>query len=71
MPTYKYSNTAGKTMWYCSFYYIDWTGARKRKVKRGFTTRRDASQYEDAYKVIQCKEPTIQLGAVVEDYLKD
>ena len=48
MPTYKYQNTAGKTMWYCSFYYTDWKGERKRKVKRGFTTRRDASRYEDA-----------------------
>ena len=71
MPTYKYSNAAGKTMWYCSFYYTDWKGERKRKVKRGFATRRDASRYEDAYKVIGSKEPTIQLGDVVEDYLKD
>ena len=22
--------------WYVSFYYEDWTGAKKRKVKRGF-----------------------------------
>ena len=29
--------------WYVSFYYEDWTGAKKRKVKRGFRTKKEAS----------------------------
>ena len=28
--------------WYVSFYYEDWTGAKKRKVKRGFRTKKEA-----------------------------
>ena len=27
--------------WYVSFYYEDWTGAKKRKVKRGFRTKKE------------------------------
>lgn len=26
--------------WYVSFHYYDWTGQNKRKVKRGFKTRK-------------------------------
>ena len=28
--------------WYVSFHYNDWTGKNKRKLKRGFRTRREA-----------------------------
>lgn len=46
MPTYK-DETTGK--WYCQFYYADWTGKRKHKVKRGFEKRRDAEQWEHEF----------------------
>ena len=32
--------------WYVSFYYEDWTGAKKRKVKRGFHTKKQALNFE-------------------------
>ena len=32
--------------WYVSFYYEDWTGAKKRKVKRGFRTKKQALNFE-------------------------
>ena len=32
--------------WYVSFYYEDWTGAKKRKVKRGFRTKKEALNFE-------------------------
>ena len=36
--------------WYVSFYYEDWTGAKKRKVKRGFRTKKEALNFESEYK---------------------
>ena len=35
--------------WYVSFYYEDWTGAKKRKVKRGFRTKKEALNLEAEY----------------------
>ena len=32
--------------WYVSFYYEDWTGDKKRKVKRGFRTKKEALNFE-------------------------
>ena len=32
--------------WYVSFYYEDWTGAKKRKVKRGFRTKKESLNFE-------------------------
>ena len=29
--------------WYVSFHYNDWTGKNKRKLKRGFKTRKEAT----------------------------
>lgn len=43
MPAYKDKNT-GK--WYCQFYYHDWTGKNRHKVKRGFNRKKDAEQWE-------------------------
>ena len=36
MPAYK--DTA-KGTWYTSFYFEDWKGVRKKKLKRGFETK--------------------------------
>ena len=46
MPAYKDEN---KNTWFASFYYEDWTGERKRKVKRGFKTRREAKDWEQSF----------------------
>ena len=43
MPAYKDPKT-GK--WYCQFYFKDWQGNRKHKVKRGFERKKDAEQWE-------------------------
>ena len=32
--------------WYTSFRYIDWTGKKRQKMKRGFKTKREALNYE-------------------------
>ena len=32
--------------WYVSFRYVDWTGEKKQKLKRGFRTKKEAQNYE-------------------------
>ena len=43
MPTYKDEKTGS---WYCKFYYTDWQGNKKQKLKRGFKLQRDAKDWE-------------------------
>ena len=33
--------------WYVSFRYIDWTGKKTQKLKRGFKTKKEALNYEE------------------------
>ena len=49
MPAYKYTLKNGKTMWYANFYYTDWTGEKKHICKRGFSTQREAKEYERTF----------------------
>ena len=35
--------------WYVSFRYIDWTGKKTQKLKRGFKTKREALNYEKEF----------------------
>lgn len=39
-----------RNTWYCQFWYIDWQGIRKHKVKRGFKTKREAVNFEISFK---------------------
>ena len=43
MPVYKDEKT---DTWYCKFYYVDYTGTKKQKFKRGFKLQRDAKEWE-------------------------
>ena len=43
MPVYKDEKT---DTWYCKFYYVDYTGTKKQKFKRGFKLQRDAKVWE-------------------------
>lgn len=43
MPSYK-NETLGT--WYCKFYYTDWNGEKKQKMKKGFKREKDAKAYE-------------------------
>lgn len=35
--------------WYVSFRYIDWTGKKTQKLKRGFKTKKEALNYEKKF----------------------
>ena len=43
MPAYKDET---RNNWYCAFYYEDWNGERKKKMKRGFETKKAAQDWE-------------------------
>lgn len=68
MPTYKDEKTG---TWYCKFYYIDWTGSRKQKLKRGFKLQRDAKEWERVFLEKQACNPDMTFQALYELYMED
>lgn len=51
MPTYKDPKTG---LWFCKFYYTDYTGKKKQKKKMGFKLQREAKEWE--YNFLQQKQ---------------
>ena len=41
--------------WYVSFRYIDWTGKKTQKLKRGFKTKKEALNYEKEFMMLSGK----------------
>lgn len=68
MPVYKNSK---RNSWYCSFYYTDWTGTRKRKKKEGFATKKEAKDYETAFIVKNKGCCSMSFADLAELYLED
>ncbi len=71
MPVYKYLNTKGKTKWFATFYYYDWTGKLRRKVKRSFATRKDAQEFERHFLDAEKETPDMLFSSLVENYFND
>lgn len=57
--------------YYCSFYYTDWTGKRKRKKKEGFKRQKDAKDYEREFLNKQSNNTDINFENLVSIYLED
>lgn len=68
MPVYKHKL---KNSWYASFYYVDWKGKRRRKKKEGFTTKKEAMEYERTFRAKTSNQCDMAFGAFVELYLQD
>ena len=68
MPAYK---DEIKETWYCKFYYTDWTGEKKQKLKRGFKRQRDAKDWERKFLEQQQGNPDMTFGALHELYYDD
>lgn len=68
MPTYKNKE---RDTYYCSFYYVDWTGKRKRKKKEGFKTKREADKFEREFLVKVQENTDIDFSTLVTLYLDD
>ena len=65
MATYKDEK---RGTWYCKFYYVDWTGTRRQKLKRGFKLQREAKEWERLFLEQFAKNPDITFEALYEKY---
>lgn len=65
MPVYK---DESKGTWYCKFYYVDWTGTRRQKMKRGFRLQRDAKDYERTFLEQFAKSPDISFKGMYNKF---
>lgn len=68
MPTYKNKD---RGTYFCSFYYEDWTGKRKRKKKEGFKTKKEADKFEREFLVKVQENTDIDFSTLVNLYLED
>lgn len=57
--------------WYCKFYYTDYTGIRKQKLKRGFQLQREAKEWERQFLERQQGTPDMSFQALYDIYITD
>ena len=68
MPA-NYDEKAGS--WTAQFYYIDYTGTRKKKKKRGFKLKKDAQEWERTFLERQQADINMSFKSFVELYFED
>lgn len=68
MPCYKDEKTGA---WYCQFYFTDYTGTRKKKKKRGFSTKKEAAAWERNFLAQQQDAPTMTFSTLADLYFED
>lgn len=68
MPAYKDKKT-GK--WYASFYCMNWQGAREKKMKRGFETKKAALEWEREFLRQSKSDLDMGFDTFVELYVAD
>ena len=57
--------------WYVSFHYYDWTGKNCRKVKRGFKTKREATEWERHFCMKEAADLDMTFEEFVQAYTRD
>ena len=57
--------------WYVSFHYNDWTGKNKRKLKRGFRTKKQALEYEQKFLLQQATNLDMRFEVFYKLYEED
>lgn len=68
MPVYKDKK---RNTWYCQFYYKDWTGKSKQKRKHGFSTQREAKEWERNFLNTLQTNSDITFATLVKNYMED
>ena len=68
MPAYKDEKT-GK--WYAAFYFTNWKGVKEKKMKRGFTMKREAQQWEREFLLQRAADLTMSFESFVKIYMDD
>ncbi len=54
--------------WYVSFHYNDWIGKNRRKLKRGFKTRKEALEWEQKFRLQQATSLDMDFGSFYRIY---
>lgn len=67
MPVFRSNN--GK--WYVMAWYTNWKGERKQKCKRGFSTKREAQDWERTFQMQNAGDMDMTFEAFFELYEKD
>ena len=67
MPAYKDK----RNCWFVSFYTSDSMGRKIKKLKRGFSTKRDALEWERQYQLENAGDLNMNFGQFVNLYFKD
>lgn len=57
--------------WFVKCYYTDYTGARKQKMKRGFSRQKDAKEWERDFLLNAAAQPTMPFRTLTDLYLAD
>ena len=60
-----------KGTWYVQFYFTDWQGARKKKLKRGFKTKGEAQEWAMNFLQKQQGDASIMFSQFIDEYLED
>ena len=68
MPVYKDNKTG---TFYTKFYYQDYTGQRKQKLKRGFKLQREAKEWERQFLERQQGTPSMTFQSLYDIYIED
>lgn len=68
IPAYKDKK---RGTWYASFYFTDWQGHRKKKIKRGFARQKDAKAFEEEFLKQGARSCDMTFASMVELYLQD
>lgn len=58
-----------RNTWYCKFYYTTYTGEKKQKIKRGFSRKKDAQQWEREFLLNVAGSPDITFETLCTSYL--
>ncbi len=58
-------------LWEVRTRYVDWTGEKKQKTKRGFERRSDAVEWERKFQLLKAKDVDMTFGDFVKTYIED
>ena len=68
MPAYHDND---RKTWYCKFYFRDYDGERRQKMKRGFATREDALLFEESFLDASRTGGGKRFTDVYDEYIRD
>ena len=68
MPVFKNEDTG---TWYVMARYVNWKGERKQKCKRGFTTKKEAQEWERMFQLQNSSDLDMSFETFTELYIRD